>query len=141
MLKGLIVFFILVVAAVGGVLYFGGVVGMDPAKEAADFKAAVESGLQQGNMTWEQVADVREPRRFIPIDYSNMTGERQPIDFDRDNLRADLAKGHYADGFKFVYMFTSEEQYEVLFAGSGKAVALNDVFTTGDLLRGEAFKR
>jgi len=144
MLKGMLVFFIIVVALVGAVLYFGGVVGMDPAKEAADFKTAVEQGIKQGNMTWEQVADIREPRRFVPFDYSNpnnMTGERQPIKFVRDNLRNDLANGGFGDGFKFKYMFTSEEQYEVIFDGSGKAVTLQDVFTTGDLLRGGAFKR
>jgi len=139
MLKGLIAFMILVFIGVMALLYFGGVIGMDPAQEAKDFRAQ----LQQG-MAWDAVADLHEPRRYIVFDLSNphnMSGERQPAKFNRTDIQNAVQGGHFADGFKFRYAFTSEEQFEVFFNSQGKLVDVVDVFTVGDLMRGEAFKR
>jgi len=129
-----------------GLLVLGGIVlflvfqfgasGLSTAEQAKQFREKVSPG-----MSWEQVADVKEPRKYIEVSRKAMGGERQPINFKRKAMKKMVSNGALADGFIFRYRFDQEHTWNVVFDSAGTVQAVRKPhLTTKGLLHGEAFK-
>ena len=128
-MKALIVTFVIVGAIVAGLIYFGGFVGMDPAADAQNFTKSVAPG-----MTWQEVVAVKKPRKVIPLNPTNMTGQSNPLKWDQ--AEGALNNNSYTDGFIFPYVFSADHQYEVWFDGDGKVTDIQKQKTFNDLASG-----
>ena len=118
------------------VFQFGGYATLDPAKQMEQFKNNVKPG-----MTWQQVADVRAPSKYVPLSPDTINGERQPVKFNRDRLAQKIKDDGLKHGFLFRYRFTDADGYKVVFDSAGEARHVTEMFTKRDLLEGKAFKR
>lgn len=132
-MKGLIVLIVLVGVALWAVIQFGGFASMDPAAQAMEFKQKVQPG-----MGWEEVCDLREPKKYHS--YYDTGGETQPIEFKRDDLRNDLANGGHRGGFNFKYVFSGDEQYQVNFGSDGKVESVEKMRTFNDFATGKTWQ-
>lgn len=115
------------------VFQFGGYAGLDPEAQAAEFSEAVERG-----MTWEEVADLREPGEFVPINPASRTGESQARPFSRSSL-ANITSDdeNLRHGFKFKYRFDASNHHNVVFDTRGEVQEIYEPRTTQDLLHGQ----
>lgn len=127
-MKGLVVLFVLVVAGVAAAYYFGGFSTLDPAAQAKEIQEKVKPG-----MTWEQVADVKQPRRIYPIDFDTINGEGHPIDFDRGNIANLVSNGSLPNGFLYRFNFSDAHSIGVSFNHEGKVVSVDKLRTAADL--------
>ena len=126
---------------VGGLVLFlvfqFGVSGMNTAEQARQFRSNINE-----DMTWDQVADVREPRKYVRISPASKTGEGHPIDFSRENVAKVVKNQEMAHGFIFRYTFDPENIWNVRFDSQGNVTSIGKPrLTTKGLLEGEAFKR
>ncbi|GJM24058.1 MAG: hypothetical protein DHS20C16_04730 [Phycisphaerae bacterium] len=130
---------ILVVGIGYGVMHFGGLTSFDPAQQGRDAKAAVKPG-----MSWTKViAAAAEPGkcRFYVIQKKNVGGNEIEISkpgpfmpFDAKNLENRLLDETLPEGFEFLYVFTTEEQFMVKFDAAGDVEYVSKPPTMNDLL-------
>lgn len=113
---------------------FGGYASLDPAEQAETFREQVDRG-----MTWEQVAEVREPREIVPLRPGTRSGEGMPRDFDREQLTQMIQDDELVSGFMFKYRFDASHHYDVVFDGDGEVRGVNEPATAKDLYEGELF--
>ena len=129
-MKGLVILIVLGGLGLVAMYYFGGFATLDPATQGEEFRNAVHEG-----MTWEQVADVKEPKHFYT--YSNnpqsLTGRNLEQPFDRDRLRDVVSNGQAPLGFGFDYIFTGDHAWELAFDSTGKLIGIEKMRTTKDL--------
>lgn len=126
-MKGLLVLIVLVGVALWAVYQFGGFSGLDPQQQLAELQQKVQPG-----MTWEQVADIREPRKFYVYDFTADNPERM-VDFNRTAV-ADMVKNNGVEsGFKYRYTLSEAAVFEVDFDGTGKVVSAGKGRSTADL--------
>lgn len=136
-MKALGIFAVLGVLALAGMIMFGGFLGLDPAEQAQAFREQVNEG-----MTWEQVADVREPREFVSINPNSLSGEGMSRDFQRDRMGDLVADNEQLrHGFIFKYRFDATHHYDVVFSSAGDVVTINEPRTARDLYEGQLFTR
>ena len=134
-MKGLVIFIVVGIIALVLVFQFGGYSSLDPAEQAQQFREQVSEG-----MTWEQVADVREPRRFTAVNPNAMGGQGLERDFDRQSLADDISDNErLRHGFVFLYRFDASHHYDIVFSPQGEVVAVNEPRTAKDLYEGQLF--
>ena len=128
-MKALLILIILAGLIIVGVYFM--VSGVDPAAEGQTFRQTIHTG-----MTWEEVADLKAPRKFSPVSTNpqNMTGKDPAQDFDRDRMRNLVSNGSLPAGFVFGYKFTNEHAWELYFDSTGKLIDIQDMKTINDLL-------
>ena len=120
---GLIVLIGVVIAAMFGLGLFS---SEDPQVTLDNLKNSVKPG-----MTWQQVADVREPRKFTRVRFQAMGGRTQPEKFDRAKIADCISKSEFSQGFTFEYRFSNAHALEVIFDDQGTVEALGDLLTPG----------
>lgn len=128
-MKGLVVLIVLVGVGIWGAYQFG-MQGMDPAVEAQQFSGKVQPG-----MTWEQVADVKAPRKFYPF---SGTGEGGGGEFDREGFK--VVAPTLGQGFNFKYQFSGDHAYQVNFDETGKVSSVEKMRTFNDLATGKTWQ-
>lgn len=130
-MKVLLILFVLIVVAVALVVKFGGVTGFDPAAGAEQFVQDVQPG-----MSWQQVADLKEPKKYAA--YSDnpekISGHGPIVKFDRDAFAGNMQNNAYPLGFFFEYTFDAERAYNVTFDSQGNVETIENRMTTADLL-------
>ena len=133
-MKALLMIFAIVVLAIGVLYYFTDLSSFDPAAQAAQIQDNVRLG-----MTWEQVADVREPVRFSPLSSETFNGRRQAQKFNRTSFGSFVKDRQFPEGFVFAYNFSDAHAVEVFFDEQGTVVDVVRPMTAGDLIQGKAF--
>lgn len=123
---GLIVLVVVVIAAMFGLGLFS---AEDPQVTMDNLRNSVKPG-----MTWEQVAEIREPRKFTRVRFQAMGGRMQPERFDRAKIADAVSKNEFADGFAFEYRFSNAHAMEVVFDSQGTVEGIDNLPTFGDLL-------
>jgi len=123
---GLIVLIGAIIAVMFGLGLFS---SEDPQVTLDNLKNSVKPG-----MTWQEVADIREPRKFTRVRFNAMGGRTQPEKFDRAKIADCISKGEFSDGFAFEYRFSNAHAAEVIFDSQGTAETVADMVTVGDLL-------
>ena len=123
---GLIVLIGVVIAAMFGLGLFS---SEDPQVTLDNLRNAVKPG-----MTWQQVADVREPRKFTRVRFSAMGGRTQPEKFDRAKIADAISKNEFATGFAFEYRFSNAHAVEVIFDSQGAVETVAKLATVSDLM-------
>ena len=120
-----------VVVGLGALIVLGilSLLNADQKAPADEIRNSVKPG-----MTWEQVVDIRQPRKYTLLRMSVPGGKTLPGDFDRDKIAAAVAKGAMAEGFAFEYRFSGSEAVEVVFGADGVVLYVADLPTLGDLL-------
>ncbi len=108
----------------------------DPAKQAEEFRAEVESAK-----TWEDVLALKAPKTWAIIDYDNeysASARSSPRKFKEEDFRAMMQKGTDVPpgGFIFEYVFSAGEAIDVTFDASGAVLSVEDGVTSADLLDG-----
>lgn len=116
--------------------YFGGVGGFDPAAQAEIIRQQVKRG-----MTWQQVVEVQEPRKFqtFSTNPNSRTGMHPEQDFDAQKLDQMIKDGKVPEGFVFPYILSNADAIEVTFDGKGEVVSVRDMPTVKDLFEGKVF--
>ena len=133
-MKAMLILVVVVGAVLAVVFYAGGFSGFDAAKQAEEFRASIRPG-----MTWEQVCDLKEPRKYIAVwEFGNQS---PPTDFDRTAFADLVNKRAMKVGFAFPYRFTSDHHYRVWFDAAGKCEYVKDMLTLNDLATGKPWKR
>lgn len=127
-MKGLIVLIVLIGIGLWAVYQFGGFAELDPATQMAQ----MEQGVKEG-MTWEQVADLREPKKLTVFDFSAEFNPEREMDFNRQQLANMIANNQLDGGFKFRYDFSQAAAYEVYFDETGKVTEHGKGRTVSDL--------
>lgn len=132
-MKVLAVLFVVVIALVAAVVKFGGVTGFDPAAEAATFVQEVAVG-----MTWQQVADVKMPKKYAAIrdDPESLSVRGPSVDFDPGKFGTMMQSGGPSAGFIFLYTFDTEHVYDVYFDPQGNVTSVEKPPTATDLFNG-----
>ena len=102
--------------------------GEDPKAAAEALHKSVTPG-----MTWQQVVDIRAPKKFAKLRAESLTGTSAPRKFDRAMLEDGLADGEYPEGFTFPYTFSAGEAVQVVFDDKGKVIGVEDMPTAKDL--------
>ena len=128
---------ILGLALVGGLLLAYGVKAgwfspEDPALAVERYLAAIQPG-----MSWEQVADIREPRDYTPYDFESENGSSYTRKFKRELIREELLDNLYKDGFAWEYHFSAAHALRIDFDRKGNVVAVDKPFTAKDLYDGK----
>lgn len=134
-MKALVILIVLVGLGIAAVYQFGGFATLDPVAQAAQIRENVKPG-----MTWEQVCDVRTPRKFYYLDAESMAGESQPQDFDRALMAQLIQNNQVSGGFRFRYNLSADEVIQVDFDGSGTVAAVYEPVTANDLLTGKTWQ-
>lgn len=122
---------VLVAVVVALVVKFGGVTGFDPQAGAQEFVQQVKPG-----MTWQQVVDVKEPKKWGGISYDAMGGRGPIVRFNRDKFASKMTGAGMPDGFIFDYAFDAENIYEVHFDASGTVTSVEVPMRAVDLFNG-----
>jgi hypothetical protein len=135
-MKAIGVLIVLVLVVLGGVYLLGGFGSMSPEEQAANLQAAVKPG-----MTWKEVAEVHEPRRFAAYNFNAMGGHGPEVKYDPDAIEKGVQNGGFQQGFAFFYRFTNAHAYEVSFDPQGTCVDIEKMMTTSDLIQGKLFKQ
>lgn len=130
-MKVLAVLLVLVVAAVMLVVKFGGVTGFDPAAGAQQFVADVQPG-----MSWQQVVDLKTPKKYATYNPDRPLGYGAIVKFDEARFATAMQGSSYPLGFFFEYTFDAEHAYNVVFDGQGNVERIEERMTTADLLGG-----
>ena len=132
-MKVLAVLLVVVIALVAAVVKFGGVTGFDPAADAESFVQQVQAG-----MTWQEVADVKTPRKYQVIrDDPEAISERGPeVKFDPGRFGTMMQSGGPAGGFIFLYSFDTENVFDVYFDPQGRVISVERPRTAADLFNG-----
>lgn len=130
-MKVLAVLLVLVVVAVMLVVKFGGVTGFDPAAGAQQFVADVQPG-----MSWQQVVDLKTPKKYASYNLDRPLGYGAIVKFDEAKFAAAMQSNSYPLGFFFEYTFDAEHAYNVAFDGQGNVERIETRMTTADLLGG-----
>lgn len=122
----------LAVAAGLGFLIVWGILSLlnDDQKIPAD---KIRNSVKLG-MTWEQVAEIREPRKYALIRAAAMGGRLSGRKFDRETIAKAVESGGMTEGFAFEYRFSGTEAVEVLFDSGGTVIYVGDLPTINDLL-------
>lgn len=131
-MKALIILIILGAAGLAALYYFGGFSTLDATAQGQQFRDALYEG-----MSWGEVADLQEPRKFYPFndDPQSMTGRSPDQEFKRDEFANMVSNGHLPSGFGFDYNFDSgDHAYELSFDSEGKLYAIGKKTTMKDLL-------
>jgi len=123
--------FLLVVVLGLAAFKLGWLTPEDPKAMVAEIHNSVKPG-----MTWQEVVDIRRPRKYVKVNLQSFTGKTSPIDFDRDQFEDAMKKNSCPDGFMFRYTFSVGEIVEVSFDGNGKVQWVEDPITYSDLLQG-----
>ena len=100
----------------------------DPKVQADEIRNTVKPG-----MTWEQVCEIREPRKYVLGSMTAIDGTSSPIKFDRAEIAEKLAQKKFALGFGFQYLFSSADAVQVMFDEQGQVVSVTDMMTVKDL--------
>lgn len=133
-MKVLLVLIVLVIAAVFLVVKFGGVTSFDPAAGAELFVQDVQPG-----MTWQQVVDIKEPKKMAAYNPDAQLGYGAIVDFKPDKFATNMQNGSYIHGFFFQYNFDNEHAYNVSFDSQGNVESVENRMTTSDLLKGNLY--
>ena len=102
----------------------------DSAVQYQNMKEAVKEG-----MSWTEVADIKEPKKFAKYSSDPLKGRLPPQDFDRDLIAKWHKDGNMPFGFIYRYAFGPEHVLEVRFNGEGLCEGTRDGFTAGDILQ------
>lgn len=103
----------------------------DPALVVGRYMTAIQPG-----MTWEEVADIQEPRKFTPYDYTDEDGISYERPFKRESLREELLDNKHPDGFAWEYHFSAAHALRVEFDRKGEVIGVEKPFTAKDLYDG-----
>ncbi len=87
-------------------------------------------------MDWQDVADIREPRKFRIVVPANPTGTSGQNKFERQKISTGLTNDSYPSGFVFDYQFSDAHACQVFFSSSGKVTEVAKMVTFKDLLNG-----
>ena len=128
-MKGLLILIVVVAIALVGAYQFGGFGGLDPAAQAAQVKGNIQPG-----MTWEQVCDIKTPKKFKYIDPEAMGGTGQALDFDRAAMADMIKNNQIPNGFQFTYTFAADDVWSVNFDGQGLVTSSEKEKTMSDLM-------
>lgn len=101
-----------------------------PEDQYSDMKAAVKEG-----MSWTDVADIKEPKKFVKYSANPDVGRLPPRAFERELIGNWIKEDKMHFGFIFVYAFGPDYVLEVHFDDSGAFEGTSDAFTMGDLLQ------
>lgn len=130
-MKVLAVLFVLVVIGVALVVKFGGVADFDPAAGADDFVAQVQPG-----MSWQQVLDVKAPKKYAVFSNNPDRLHGPIVKFDEATFRSNMQNGGYPLGFFFEYRFDAQNAFNVNFDEQGNVSGVEKIMTMSDLLGG-----
>ena len=100
------------------------------AEQYNKMKEAVKEG-----MSWTEVADIKEPKKFAKYSSDPLGGRLPPQAFDRDLIAKWHKEGNMPFGFIYEYAFGPEHVLEVHFDEKGICEGTRDGFTMGDLLQ------
>ncbi|MEL7088525.1 MAG: hypothetical protein AAGL98_08835, partial [Planctomycetota bacterium] len=89
----------------------------------------------QAGMGWQQVADVKMPRKYAVIrDDPEALSVRGPeVRFDPGKFGTMMQSGGPSAGFIFMYSFDAEHVYDVYFDPQGNVTAVEKPATAADL--------
>ena len=133
------VFVLLVIGALVAVYFKGGIGSWDPGKKGAEVKAAINPG-----MSWSQVLDLDEPGKYQTTYKTKKKVDGEEIEvielgalmtFDRASFENDWKNKQITDGFAFVYGYTQQVYFKVLFNAAGNVEYVEDMKTMADLLQ------
>ena len=128
-MKAMIVLIVLVGAVIAIAFGLGLFSSEDPQVTLDNLRNAVKPG-----MTWQEVADVREPRKFTRVRFQAMGGRTAPEKFDRAKIADAISKNEFSQGFAFEYRFSNAHAVEVIFDSQGTVETVAKLATVGDLL-------
>jgi hypothetical protein len=100
----------------------------DPKEAADELRNMVKPG-----MTWQQVVDIRMPKKYAKVKPEALGGTSAPRKFDRAKFEQAVPKGSYPDGFTFPYTFSAAQAVQVLFDAKGTVIVVSDAPTMKDL--------
>lgn len=108
-----------------------GFTSMDPAKQGEQLKTDVKAG-----MTCYEVFDKFPPKRMVGAIYNDrgFLVDSPEIKVERSQFETNFKAGAYNLGFKFIYIYGAESQWEVVFDPEGKVLGVEKRLTMGDLL-------
>lgn len=114
---------------------FGGYATFDPTKQGEEAKATIKPG-----MPWTAVMDAckgppQEYHIITPDPKTKALREGPAIPFDEKQLESDIKAKAVPNGFVFVYKFSEQIAFSVIFSEKGNVVDLHDVRTMADLLQ------
>lgn len=135
-MKVIMILIVLAIAVVVGLYYFGGVSTLDPAQQATEFY----NGLQTG-MSWEQVVQMKEPKKYFLPNPEAMNGRSQPQEYNEQVIRDAIQNDTIPGGFMFDYTFTGDHAWTLNFDSDGKLYSIDPILTTKQLLEGKAFQQ
>lgn len=130
-MKVLAVLFVLVIVGVFLVVKFGGVTNFDPAAGAEQFVQDVQPG-----MSWQQVVDLKKPKKYSAYNPDKELGHGPIVDFDPDKFATNMQNNSYPYGFFFEYTFDAEHAYNVSFDAQGNVETIESRMTTSHLFNG-----
>ncbi|MBL8880086.1 MAG: hypothetical protein JNG88_13285 [Phycisphaerales bacterium] len=125
----------LVIGGIFAYFHFFGFGAFDLTKQGEEAKAAIKPG-----MPWTTVMDVckgppQEYQIITPDPKTKMLRAGPSISFDEKQLASDIQNKAVPDGFVFIYKFTEQIAFAVIFSENGNVVNMHDVRTMADLLQ------
>ncbi|MCK4342613.1 MAG: hypothetical protein KAY37_12925 [Phycisphaerae bacterium] len=138
MVKVIVILLVLAGLVVFLAYQFGGVATFDPTVEGEALKAKIQPG-----MTWQQVADLKQPRKYQIIherkkkvgpDEILMLIPGTKIDYDAAYITAGFQNNTMPNGFIFPYHFSAQSAFQVVFNANGVVQEVGDLGTMADLL-------
>ncbi|MBB6431266.1 hypothetical protein HNQ40_003072 [Algisphaera agarilytica] len=130
-MKVLAVLLVVVIVGVALLVKFGGVTDFDPAAGADEFISQVQPG-----MSWQQVVDIRPPKKFAAFSNNPNRLHGPIVKFDEAAFATKIQNGSYNLGFFFEYRFDAENAYNVNFDEQGNVTSVEELMTMSDLLGG-----
>ncbi|MCX5661466.1 MAG: hypothetical protein NTW19_17435 [Planctomycetota bacterium] len=125
-----IVAILVLVALVGGGLYFMGLFSMpSPEEDEKKIKALVAAGG-----SWETLTDVSPPRIYRSISHSSMTGRGAEQKFDRAAFGDLVKRKGSSEGYALEYHLSADIAFEVMVDSSGKLTEIEEMRTMKSLM-------
>ncbi len=144
-MKAILVLLLLIV--IGGIVlwYGGGYSSFDPSQQGRDARAAIAVGMDWADVV-NGAGEPKEYRIFLKREKVVLTGEDGAFDmlllepgaanrFNPTTITNRIAEGSLPHGFQFEYRFSHSVAFAVIFDETGTVTAIEDLFTTSDLLQ------
>jgi hypothetical protein len=129
--------FVLIMLCVVGIyaVYKFGFADFDPKQQAVEFKHKVQVG-----MSWEQLIEIRKPKKVACVDFESEDPMDLRVPFDAEKMRKQVADKQF-DGYTFEFNFSNTEAYGVSLDENGKVTGVSSLMTTGDLFKPPGMRR
>jgi hypothetical protein len=100
-----------------------------PAAQAEKIRAAAQPGA-----SWEQVVAVHAPKKYADVHLENASGRTALQEFNKDVFAKRVADRENDQGYALQYIFSADEQFEVMLDAEGKVEGIEKMTTMKDLL-------